>query len=106
MIDIFPAAAPPLEPDIRWLIEELTVTMRARAEAWRQDAACLGVPADRFFPGRHAIGVLQAAKECCAVCPVADPCRESAVDAGDWLKGVWGGTSHRERRSLRAGAAA
>lgn len=67
-------------------------------DATRQDhAACATATVD-FFPARGES--LAAARAICGRCPVADQCLDYALDLG--IKhGVWGGTSERDRRTLR-----
>jgi Transcription factor WhiB len=71
---------------------------------WMDQAACKGLPTERFFPeggeGRKAT----EAKAICAGCPVQAPCRELAVRGADSLEadhGVFGGTVPTERSHLR-----
>jgi WhiB family redox-sensing transcriptional regulator len=70
---------------------------------WVADAACASEPSWRFFPTRS--DGLAAAREVCFRCPVRADCRDYALGVPG-LHGVWGGTSDRERRRLRARPAA
>jgi len=64
---------------------------------WQDHAACIDTAVD-FFPARGES--LAAARAICRACPVADQCLDYALDHG--IKhGVWGGTSERDRRTLR-----
>lgn len=69
---------------------------------WRARAACAGYANDLFFP----IGedpdeaTIAKAKGICSVCPVATDCLEYALETNQ-RSGVWGGTSEKERKSLR-----
>ena len=67
------------------------------------EAACADVGPDLFFGGRpwH----IKAAKAICAVCPVTAECLEYAL-ANNEHSGIWGGTSGKERRAMKRGAAA
>ena len=65
---------------------------------WADQANCLGVNPDLFFPERGQDTA--AAKAVCAGCVVSAECLEYALDAGEKF-GVWGGKSERERRRLR-----
>lgn len=65
---------------------------------WQQDAACLGVDPDLFFPERGAS--TREAKEVCAGCQVRAGCLEYALANGEKF-GIWGGLSERERRRIR-----
>lgn len=65
---------------------------------WRDQANCLGMDADLFFPER---GVnTNEAKEVCAGCSVREECLEYALDYPE-IFGIWGGCSPVERKRLR-----
>jgi WhiB family redox-sensing transcriptional regulator len=68
------------------------------AENWQDDANCLGVDPDLFFPERGAS--TREAKEVCRGCVVRDECLEFALQNGEKF-GIWGGLSERERRRIR-----
>lgn len=66
---------------------------------WQLDALC-AEPAYRdvnFFPERGEDS--NAAKTVCARCLVADECARFAIEHGE--AGIWGGTSRRQRKTLR-----
>jgi WhiB family redox-sensing transcriptional regulator len=65
---------------------------------WQDEANCLGVDPDLFFPERGAS--TREAKEVCRMCVVRTDCLEYAIANGEKF-GVWGGLSERERRRLR-----
>lgn len=71
---------------------------------WSEQAACRGLDpklADRlFFPGHANFTEMRRAKAICADCPVRSDCLEFAVVTNQ-EHGIWGGTSERERRSIR-----
>lgn len=67
---------------------------------WVRHGRCRAVPSSVFFPERGDSA--DAAKDVCARCPVIDACREYAIAAGQVLVGVWGGTTGRQRRQIRA----
>jgi WhiB family redox-sensing transcriptional regulator len=68
-------------------------------QPWKQHAACRGLDPELFFPER---GDPQApARRVCRGCPVRVPCLEYALDTRQVI-GIWGGTSERCRRQLRA----
>ena len=77
---------------------------RARPEeapderSWHDQANCLGVDPDLFFPERGAS--TREAKEVCRGCVVREDCLEYALTNGEKF-GIWGGMSERERRRLR-----
>lgn len=66
--------------------------------------ACAGARAEWFFPakGADAVHAVEAAKRICAGCRFLTPCREWAVAQGRDTVGVWGGTTDKERRAIRA----
>ena len=67
-------------------------------EPWMEDRACVGVPVGVFFPERgHDSSV---AKAICATCPVCEECLDYALRNCEKY-GIWGGTSERERRTMR-----
>jgi WhiB family redox-sensing transcriptional regulator len=85
--------APAGEPDPWACLEEIT-----RRPAWQSDAACRGIGPAAFFPARG--GDSKAAVAICEGCQVVSECRDYAVADPD-IAGMWGGTSHRERRLMR-----
>ena len=66
--------------------------------SWQDQANCLGVDPDLFFPERGAS--TREAKEVCRGCVVRMDCLEYALVNGEKF-GIWGGLSERERRRLR-----
>jgi WhiB family redox-sensing transcriptional regulator len=66
--------------------------------SWQNDANCLGVDPDLFFPERGAS--VKEAKEVCRGCMARLACLEFALVNGEKF-GIWGGLSERERRHLR-----
>lgn len=70
----------------------------ATREDWVADAACRGMNAELFYPGRG--DSTAAARAACASCPVSAQCLEYALRIGE-KHGIWGNTSERERRALR-----
>jgi WhiB family redox-sensing transcriptional regulator len=81
-----------------------TKTMHEEVESlshergWQDQANCLGVDPDLFFPERGAS--TREAKEVCKGCIVRGECLEYALANGEKF-GIWGGLSERERRRLR-----
>jgi WhiB family transcriptional regulator, redox-sensing transcriptional regulator len=67
-------------------------------ENWQDQANCLGVDPDLFFPERGAS--TREAKEVCRGCIVRADCLEFALQNGEKF-GIWGGLSERERRRIR-----
>ena len=66
--------------------------------SWQDQANCMGVDPDLFFPERGAS--TREAKEVCRGCVVRIDCLEYALDNAETF-GIWGGMSERERRRLR-----
>lgn len=66
--------------------------------SWQDNANCLGVDPDLFFPERGAS--TREAKEVCRACIVRVECLEYALANGEKF-GIWGGMSERERRRIR-----
>jgi WhiB family redox-sensing transcriptional regulator len=66
---------------------------------WRANAACRGMDTDEFFPGRGAS--VAPAMAVCAGCPVATECHNEAM-TDPTISGIWGATSHRQRRAARS----
>lgn len=66
--------------------------------SWMDHANCIDLDPDLFFPerGESTFG----AKAVCRGCVVRGECLEYALLAGERF-GIWGGTSERERRSIR-----
>ena len=65
---------------------------------WQEQANCLGVDPDLFFPERGAS--TKEAKAVCRGCEVRVECLEYALSHGEKF-GIWGGLSERERRRVR-----
>ena len=65
---------------------------------WQEQANCLGVDPDLFFPERGAS--TREAKAVCRSCEVQVDCLEYALAHGEKF-GIWGGLSERERRRVR-----
>jgi WhiB family redox-sensing transcriptional regulator len=68
------------------------------AGPWITQAACADVDTDLFFPERGEDQT--AAKAICATCPVRAECLAYALETGD--PGIWGGTSERQRKQIKA----
>lgn len=70
---------------------------------WARRGRCRNVASNMFFP---TVGEdIDQARAICAQCPVQSECLEYALPVPG-LRGVWGGTSERERRQLREAATA
>ena len=66
---------------------------------WMQESLCREMDPEFFFPS-DGVGV-EAAKTVCMRCPARLKCLEYAL-RNRIDQGVWGGTSERERRRIRA----
>ena len=66
--------------------------------AWQAEAACRGDEVSVFFPDSHEDSRYVIA--ICVSCPVKTECLNYALEDPS-LKGVWGGTSARQRSRLR-----
>lgn len=74
---------------------------------WRDNAGCLTVDPELFFPVGNtgpALDQIAKAKSVCAHCIVTDDCLKYALDTSQDA-GVWGGLSEDERRTLKRRAA-
>jgi WhiB family transcriptional regulator, redox-sensing transcriptional regulator len=63
-------------------------------------ANCRGLDPDLFHPPRGRNDLAAAAVAVCAGCQVIEPCRTYAI--ANNVTGIWGGTTGRDRRPLRA----
>jgi hypothetical protein len=84
--------------------ERLPLVQGAGRLAWMDQAACKGLPTDRFFPETGEGRKAAEAKAICSGCQVQEACRELAVRGADSLEtdhGVFGGTIPTERSQLR-----
>ena len=77
---------------------QLVVRFDEEGRNWQDEANCLGVDPDLFFPERGAS--TREAKEVCRGCVVREECLEYALANGEKF-GIWGGMSERERRRIR-----
>lgn len=69
---------------------------------WRAHAACSGYPNTLFFPSQETPdnASVARAKAICSVCPVMDDCLEYSLESNQ-RSGIWGGTTEKERKSVR-----
>ena len=70
---------------------------------WRDEAECLRIDPELFFPvGTSGPALVQAqeAKSVCRRCPVLVECLQWALDSGEET-GIWGGTDEHERNLIR-----
>lgn len=65
---------------------------------WLDQAECLGMDPELFFPGQGDVAA-PSALEACRICPVAAECLEWALEARE-LNGIYAGTTGRERQRM------
>ena len=70
--------------------------LRRRDLPWRDDANCIGVDTEVFFPGPSP-SLEKVAKKICSQCAVIDYCLNDAIKKGD-SHGILGGLTGRERK--------
>lgn len=78
----------------------MSITGATPLPSWYDDAACLDVDPDVFFPAKGSDGA--AAKRICWRCPVRQQCLAMALPDPS-LIGIFGGTTERERQKMRNG---
>jgi WhiB family redox-sensing transcriptional regulator len=67
--------------------------------SWKQQARCLGVDPEVFYPDEEDEQGAELAKQICDSCPVCEVCLEHAIGVREkW--GIWGGLTARERRRI------
>lgn len=86
-----PEGEPPIVP------EEVSEVDSSSLD-WQESANCINKDPDIFFPERGAS--TKEAKAICKECDVREECLEYAFKNGE-RRGIWGGTSERERRQIR-----
>lgn len=75
----------------------------AAAHHWQQNAACLGLDVELFFPEeRGGQATANQAKQVCAGCPVKAECLNYALEERIG-HGIWGGMDINERQKLSDG---
>lgn len=66
--------------------------------AWMDEAGCLGLDPDSFFPG---VGdSARTARKVCVECPVRRQCLDFANSTD--ASGIWGGTTEAHRKRAKA----
>ena len=70
--------------------------LRRRDLPWRDDANCIGVDTEMFYPG-PSLSLEKVAKKICSQCAVIDYCLNDAINRGD-SHGILGGVTGRERK--------
>ena len=69
---------------------------------WREQAACLGMDSNLFFPESMQDETAWAARRVCRDCPVAEICLRDALVTED-RHGIRGGLSPTQRTALKKG---
>ncbi len=96
-----PLTMSPITSPITSSLAALVATQRFSGDGerrWQEEANCLGVDPDLFFPERGAS--TREAKAVCRSCEVRVDCLEYTLAHGEKF-GIWGGLSERERRRVR-----
>jgi WhiB family transcriptional regulator, redox-sensing transcriptional regulator len=93
-----PLTMSPITSSLAALVATQRFTSADGERRWQEEANCLGVDPDLFFPERGAS--TREAKEVCRGCVVRESCLEYALANGEKF-GIWGGLSERERRRIR-----
>lgn len=70
----------------------------AKPEPWMADALCAQTDSELWFPELGSSA--NAAKRICQQCPVLEQCLTFALEHHE--RGIWGGTSEKQRQKLRA----
>lgn len=70
-----------------------------RYEPWRDNAGCLNMDPDLWFPERGQ-DTSRPIAVCVGRCAVQEQCLQYALDTNE-KNGIWGGTTGRERRYIR-----
>jgi WhiB family redox-sensing transcriptional regulator len=81
----------------------VSMTDDAAPMDWRNQAACLDLDPELWFPvgtTGPAVEQTERAKAVCAGCPVTAHCLAWALETGQ-SDGIWGGKTADERRALR-----
>lgn len=73
-----------------------------KPEPWMEGAVCRQTDPELWFPEVGSSAT--AAKRICQQCPVLEQCLAYALENQE--KGIWGGTSEKQRQKLRAQEAA
>lgn len=70
-------------------------------ESWRQQGICSQTDPDIWFPGAGQTTQARLAIELCQQCPVRIECLEAALTSEDEERGIWGGTTTKQRKQIR-----
>ena len=89
-----PLTMSPITSSLAALVASQRFSSDGGERRWQEEANCLGVDPDLFFPERGAS--TREAKAVCRSCEVRVDCLEYALAHGEKF-GIWGGLSERER---------
>ena len=78
--------------------ENMSLSMKPKT--WENKAACLGFPAEIFYPEDSQPESSRQALDICRSCPVRVKCLDAAITRNE-TEGIWGGTLPAERRYIR-----
>lgn len=67
---------------------------------WQEQALCVEVDSEIFFPGKGDLSAARAAKRVCAMCEVRSECLDYSLRHNE-IHGVWGGLTERQRREYK-----
>lgn len=93
-------------PHLRSFVPQSTRALSVgEVQSWRNDAACIGVSEDIFFPASRSAQSYVKAKSFCRSCPVWRDCLDFALKAEGKLHpdnrfGMWGGMTEIQRFKL------
>ena len=69
---------------------------------WMDNARCVEVDPELFFPELDSVWRARAAKKICDTCPVKQQCLDYAL-TNRFRDGIWGGLSPTQRNRLTIG---
>jgi WhiB family redox-sensing transcriptional regulator len=80
---------------------DVTISTRFPIFITDETPVCATVDPEAFFPEKGVGGhrAVKVAKDICKKCPYIEKCLQWAIDNSE--SGIWGGTTERERRTMR-----
>lgn len=80
---------------------DVTISTRFPIFITDEIPVCATVDPEAFFPEKGVGGhrAVKIAKDICKKCPYIEKCLQWAIDNSE--SGIWGGTTERERRTMR-----
>nr|WP_093354164.1 WhiB family transcriptional regulator [Pseudonocardia ammonioxydans] len=88
------------------MVPRADTTTPSASPRWREDAACIGLDTELFFPVGYDVESTETPRRVCRGCPVRAECLADVLAVEDPARrfGISGGTTPSERRVLhRAG---